>query len=212
MSTRQCARPRGAEGGPLKAKSVSLGEIATVVTGQSPPGSTYNETGLGMPFFQGKADFGGSHPIARKWCTSPKKIAEEGDILISIRAPIGPTNIALERCCIGRGLAIIRPDETIALRDFVHWVVINRRTELIAKGQGSTFTAIGKNDLKSLKILLPSAQRTAANRRYSEPLGPHQMPAHAGRRSSPRLRPGPLRQDVRRPRREPHGLERRENR
>lgn len=156
MSTRQCARPRGAEGGPLKAKSVSLGEIATVVVGQSPPGSTYNETGLGMPFFQGKADFGGIHPIARKWCTSPKKIAEEGDILISIRAPIGPTNIALERCCIGRGLAIIRPDETIALRDFVHWVVINRRAELIAKGQGSTFPAIGKNDLKSLKILLPS--------------------------------------------------------
>ena len=140
----------------MKAKSVSLGEIATVVAGQSPPGSTYNETGLGMPFFQGKADFGEIYPIARKWCTSPKKIAEEGDLLISIRAPVGPTNIALEQCCIGRGLAIIRPNEAIAFRNFVHWSIVYRRAELIAKGQGSTFVAIGKNDLKSLKILLPS--------------------------------------------------------
>ena len=140
----------------MKVKSVSLGEIATVVAGQSPPGSTYNETGLGMPFFQGKADFGDIHPIARKWCTSPKRIAEEGDILISIRAPVGPTNIALEQCCIGRGLAIIRPNEAIALRSFGHWSVVHRRAELITKGRGSTFAAIGKNDLKSLKILLPS--------------------------------------------------------
>ena len=139
----------------MSVEAVSLGEIATIIAGQSPPGSTYNESGLGLPFFQGKADFGKTHPVARKWCVAPKKIAEVGDILISVRAPVGPTNIAGERCCIGRGLAAIRPDETIALRDFVHWVIKHRESELVAKGQGSTFVAIGQKDLNSLTIPLP---------------------------------------------------------
>ena len=135
---------------------VPLREVATITAGQSPPGSTYNENGLGLPFFQGKADFGGVRPIARKWCVAPRKIAEAGDILISVRAPVGPTNIAGELCCIGRGLAAVRPDETVALRDFVHWMIKHREPELIAKGQGSTFAVIGQKDLKSLLIpLLP---------------------------------------------------------
>ena len=139
----------------MSVEAVSLGEIATIIAGQSPPGSTYNESGLGLPFFQGKADFGRTHPVARKWCVAPKKIAEAGDILMSVRAPVGPTNIAGERCCIGRGLAAIRPDETIALRDFVHWIIKYREPELIAKGQGSTFVAIGQKDLNSLLVPLP---------------------------------------------------------
>ena len=139
----------------MEAKPVSLGEISTIVAGQSPPGSTYNEAGVGIPFFQGKADFGEVHPIARKYCTQPKKIAEKGDILISIRAPVGPTNIASERCCIGRGLAAIRPDEAVALRDFVHWSIVHNTADLVAKGQGSTFTAIGKSDLEALRFPLP---------------------------------------------------------
>ena len=140
----------------MSVETVLLGEIATIIAGQSPPGSTYNESGLGLPFFQGKADFGRIHPVARKWCVAPKKIAEAGDILISIRAPVGPTNIAGERCCIGRGLATIRPDETIALRDFVHWIIKHRESELVARGKGSTFAAIGRNDLDSFPIPLPS--------------------------------------------------------
>ena len=139
----------------MSVKLVLLGEIATIIAGQSPPGSTYNESGLGLPFFQGKADFGRIHPVARKWCVAPKKIAEAGDILISIRAPVGPTNIAGERCCIGRGLAAIRTDETIALRDFVHWTIKYRESEFVAKGKGSTFVAIGKKDLDSFPIPLP---------------------------------------------------------
>ena len=132
-----------------------LGDIATVTAGQSPPSHTYNENGLGLPFFQGKADFGELHPVARKWCVAPKKIADAGDILISVRAPVGPTNIASERCCIGRGLAAIRPDETVALGDFVHWNIKRRQPELVSKGQGSTFAAIGQRELKSLLIPLP---------------------------------------------------------
>ncbi|MDE0648397.1 MAG: hypothetical protein F4162_09525 [Synechococcus sp. SB0676_bin_10] len=134
---------------------VPLGEIATVTAGQSPPGHTYNEHGSGLPFFQGKADFGELYPIARKWCVSPRKIAEAGDILVSVRAPVGPTNIAREQCCIGRGLAAIRANETLVLRDFLHWNIKYRQPELISKGQGSTFAAIGQKDLKSLPISLP---------------------------------------------------------
>ena len=136
-------------------RTVSLGEIATITAGQSPPGATCNEDGLGMPFFQGKADFGEIHPTVRKWCSAPKKIAEAGDILISVRAPVGPTNIAAERCCIGRGLAGIRPDDETALPDFVHWAIKYREPHLVAKAQGSTFAAVGQKDLKSLLISLP---------------------------------------------------------
>lgn len=136
-------------------RSTSLGEVATVVSGQSPPGESYNEDGVGLPFFQGKADFTEIWPIARKWCTAPRRIAESGDILISVRAPVGPTNIARERCCIGRGLAAIRPDESVALRDFVHWVLRSLEPKLSTKGQGSTFAAIGKKDILSIRIPLP---------------------------------------------------------
>ena len=134
---------------------VALADIAAITAGQSPPGSTYNEDGLGLPFFQGKADFGEVHPTARKWCTAPKKIAEAGDILISVRAPVGPTNIAAERCCIGRGLAAIRPDGKTTLPEFVHWVLKHGEPQLAAKATGSTFTAIGQKDLRSLLVPVP---------------------------------------------------------
>ena len=137
---------------------VPLGEVANITAGQSPPGNTYNESGDGLPFFQGKADFGEVYPVARKWCVAPKKIAEAGDILISVRAPVGPTNVASERCCIGRGLAAVRPDETVALRDFVLWNIKSREADLVAKGQGSTFAAIGQRDLNSLLIPLPALE------------------------------------------------------
>lgn len=136
-------------------KPVTLGEIATVIAGQSPPGASYNDCGLGLPFFQGKADFGDVYPVARKWCTDPRKIADAGDILVSVRAPVGPTNIARERCCIGRGLAAVRPDARIALPEFVHWALMYREKYFSDKAQGSTFSAIGINDLKSMIVPLP---------------------------------------------------------
>lgn len=86
-----------------------LDEASDIILGQSPPSSTYNETGNGLPFYQGKLEFGEIYPTPQKWCTAPKKIAEKGDVLISVRAPVGPTNICPEKSCIGRGLAAIRP-------------------------------------------------------------------------------------------------------
>ncbi|MCE2529264.1 MAG: restriction endonuclease subunit S, partial [Acidimicrobiia bacterium] len=65
--------------------------MAEVILGQSPPGRSYNTLGQGLPFFQGKAEFGKLHPAVRKWTTEPKKLAVKGDILLSVRAPVGPT-------------------------------------------------------------------------------------------------------------------------
>ena len=134
---------------------VELGTVATIIAGQSPPSSTYNTLGHGLPFFQGKAEFGDLSPTPVKWCTDPTKVAERGDILISVRAPVGPTNIAADRCCVGRGLAAIRPDPNRADRDFVNWALVAARPMLERKGNGSTFLAINRSDLAALRIPFP---------------------------------------------------------
>jgi type I restriction enzyme S subunit len=87
----------------------SLSDYCLVNMGQSPSSDTYNNTGDGLPFYQGNADFGKVHPIARVLCTEPIKTAEKGEVLISVRAPIGALNISHEKCCIGRGLASLKP-------------------------------------------------------------------------------------------------------
>ena len=135
-------------------KWTRIGSAAYVEMGQSPPSEHYNRTGHGIQFFQGKADFGKRYPTARYWCTQPKKYAAPGDILISVRAPVGPTNVASEPCCIGRGLAALRSHNGIdryyllrCLEAFEH--------ALAALGFGTTFVAINKNQLTAFVIPLP---------------------------------------------------------
>ena len=82
-------------------KRARLDEACEVILGQSPPGNTYNFDGEGLPFFQGKAEFGDYYPTAVKWCSAPTKIAEGEDVLISVRAPVGPTNLCPTKACIG---------------------------------------------------------------------------------------------------------------
>jgi type I restriction enzyme S subunit len=141
-----------------------LGEVCDIIAGQSPPGATYRKSPEGLPFFQGKADFGERHPVARTWCVAPTKIALPGDILISVRAPVGPTNVADIECCIGRGLAAIRP-HNCADRDFILFALRLYENELAKLGSGSTFAAINRDTLESLEIPLPPLpvqQRIAA--------------------------------------------------
>ncbi len=131
-----------------------LGNVCEIIAGQSPPGSTYRKSPEGLPFFQGKADFGDPHPIARVWCIAPNKIALPGDILISVRAPVGPTNIADVECCIGRGLAAIRCGDTVD-RDILLAALRHLEANLAQQGSGSTFNAISRHDLEELLIPLP---------------------------------------------------------
>lgn len=129
-------------------------DVTEIIMGQSPPSNTYRKEPEGLPFFQGKADFGDKHPVARNWCVEPSRIAKAGDILLSVRAPVGPTNIADVDCCIGRGLAAIRPTEKTD-RDFILFALKFYENDLVKKGSGSTFDAIKKEDLHNLEIPLP---------------------------------------------------------
>ena len=122
--------------------------------GQSPPSSTYNSDGVGLPFLQGKGEFGELHPTPSKWCSSPSKVAPAGAVLLSVRAPVGPTNIARTTCCIGRGLAAISPDGDISSR-FVLWALREHEPTLEKLGTGSTFTAVTKAQVVSTPIKCP---------------------------------------------------------
>ena len=135
----------------------SLENIADIVLGQSPPSSTYNEDKIGLPFYQGKSEFGLIYPTPTKWCFSPKKIAESGDILISVRAPVGPTNICPEKSCIGRGLAAIRGLENINNK-FILYLLRNFEEQLRNKATGTTFEAITGNVLRDFEVPLPPLQ------------------------------------------------------
>lgn len=143
----------------------SLGQLADIIAGQSPPGHTYRKSPQGLPFFQGKADFGPRHPVPRVWCVAPNKIASPGDILISVRAPVGPTNVADRECCIGRGLAAIRVGPQ-ADPDFVLYFLRLFETTLARQGSGSTFGAINRDTLEAITLPVPplSEQRRVAEK------------------------------------------------
>ena len=132
----------------------TLKEASTLIMGQSPSSDSYNADSNGLPFYQGNADFGEDNPTPRIWCTDPKKIAEKGDILISVRAPIGAINIADEQCCIGRGIAAIRPNTELVSRDYLRHQLCASRDKLEAMGTGSTFKAIGKKALGGFAITI----------------------------------------------------------
>ena len=134
-------------------EEVSLVDVCDIIAGQSPPSSTYNQEGNGVPFFQGKADFGETYPTVRYWCNSPKKISKPDDILFSVRAPVGPTNINNITACIGRGLAAIRCNN-IERKYLLHYLRGNEE-KIASLGSGSTFKAITIGTLKELKIPLP---------------------------------------------------------
>lgn len=129
-------------------------DVAHVEMGQSPSSEFYNQHHEGLPFYQGKADFGKIHPTPRYWCTSPTKLAEKGDILISVRAPVGPTNVSTETCCIGRGLAALRSYQGYE-RDFLLLCLKKFAPDLEALGAGTTFVAINRKHLMTFPVPLP---------------------------------------------------------
>ena len=131
-----------------------LAEIASIEMGQSPNSQFYNDHGEGLPFFQGKAEFGSMHPTTRKWCSSPKKVANQGDILLSLRAPVGPTNLAAEKCCIGRGLAAVHAREPFS-QSYLLRLFRNLQPWLSEQGTGTTFAAISGELLRTIEVPVP---------------------------------------------------------
>ena len=139
--------PDGWEVGELK-------DIANIIMGQSPPGESYNNEAQGMIFFQGCTDFGNRFPTVRQFTTQPTRYAKEGDILLSVRAPVGTLNIAKENCCIGRGLAALNSkDNCIA---YLFGVMVNLKQIFDRRNvDGTTFGSITKDDLFSLTVVKP---------------------------------------------------------
>ena len=127
-----------------------LSDVAELVMGQSPPSTSYNDGGYGLPFYQGKTDFGATYPTPRIYCREPKKLAEAGDILMSVRAPVGATNICHGKSCIGRGIAAIRPKGID--RDFLYFYLKKIEAYVDSLGSGAIFKAINKSQLAELPI------------------------------------------------------------
>ena len=132
-----------------------LKDCCQIIAGQSPESKYYNTNGEGLPFFQGKADFGALYPKVRMYCSQPTKIAEKDDILLSVRAPVGPTNLSPGKVCIGRGLAAIRPDKKVGLRYLLYFFRYYE-TQLQRSGTGTTFKAITQNVIKNIEVPVPS--------------------------------------------------------
>ena len=153
---------RDTEIGPIPRswEAVSLGRLCgrgsiEITMGQSPPSSTYNESGSGLPFFQGSADFGALHPTTRIWCVSARKFASAGETLLSVRAPVGDLNVAVERCGIGRGLASVSAGDD-ADPWFLYFVLLYRRSALERLGTGSTFASVSRTAINQLDIPFPT--------------------------------------------------------
>ena len=138
-----------------KWREVHLGDVAEIVMGQSPPGSTYNESGDGLPFFQGVKDFGYRNPTPRVFCSRPSRVAQLGDILFSVRAPIGRVNIADRECTIGRGLSIIQPRDKAGSRYIEFALRYLEPTWQAIEGGGSVFGNATRQDVELLSLTWP---------------------------------------------------------
>ncbi|MCA1702686.1 MAG: restriction endonuclease subunit S [Actinobacteria bacterium] len=132
----------------------TIHDVCEVILGQSPPGRAYNCDGRGLPFFQGKAEFGPLMPATRKWTSEGNKRAREGDVLVSVRAPVGPTNLAPFECVIGRGLAALRPTDATRSR-FVLYQMRATEELLASVATGSTFTAVAGDQIRRHPFLVP---------------------------------------------------------
>ena len=134
--------------------ATTLSKFANITMGQSPPGDSYNQEGSGLVFFQGSTDFGWRYPQVREFTTAPTRLAKQGDILLSVRAPVGTLNIADQNCCIGRGLAALNAKS--GHDSFLFEVMLYFKTIFDRRNtSGTTFGSITKDDLHSLEFASP---------------------------------------------------------
>ena len=135
-------------------KTVKLGDVATIIAGQSPTGENYNTEGQGMPFYQGKKNYGDKFlKSPTVWTKSVTKVAIEGDVLMSVRDPVGAINIVTQEICIGRGLAAIRVHTEID-KDYLFYSLA-QISDGLTGSSGAVFNSINKKQIESIEFLLP---------------------------------------------------------
>ena len=146
-----------------------LSDIANITMGQSPSGDTYNENGSGTIFYQGCTDFGTRFPVPRVYTSAPTRFAKAGDILMSVRAPVGTLNIAMEDCCIGRGLAALNSK----FRSQLHLLyTLSGFKQLfdVMDGNGTTFGSITKDTLFEMKVVIPRRDQIKSFEEMVQPI------------------------------------------
>ncbi|HPD57847.1 MAG TPA: restriction endonuclease subunit S [Smithellaceae bacterium] len=150
-------------------KDSTVGQNFRLTMGQSPPGSTYNENGEGIPFYQGRSDFGCRFPSRRVFCTAPTRFAEPGDTLVSVRAPVGDVNIANERCAVGRGVAAIL--HCNGNKSFTYYSMKHLKDYFDKfEAEGTVFGSINKSDFENLPFTMPSSDVLESFERIASPL------------------------------------------
>lgn len=135
--------------------ATTLGSTFDLTMGQSPPGDTYNEIGEGMPFYQGRTDFGFRFPTRRIYCSAPTRYAKPGDTLVSVRAPVGDINMADEDCCIGRGVAAVRHKSGAS--SFTYHAMASLYPDFARyEAEGTVFGSINKQNFENLRFVSPT--------------------------------------------------------
>ena len=151
-----------------------LSDVANITMGQSPDGSSYNEDGEGIIFYQGSTDFGLRFPDIRQYTTSPSRYANKGDILMSVRAPVGALNIANNDCCIGRGLSAL--SSKIGSMTHLYYLMNDFRLKFEGMNSaGTTFGSITKDKLFSLPVIIPTKSVISEFEQVCEPIFDKQM-------------------------------------
>ena len=145
-----------------------LKDVCRLTMGQSPKSEFYNETGEGIVFHQGVTDFGDRFPSDRLFCTADGRIAEVGDILFSVRAPVGRLNIANKKIMLGRGLSAIRHHQN--LQAFLWEQLRNRFTEDDMMGNGAIFASVTKDDMQGIDLICPPLSFVESATQHFEPL------------------------------------------
>jgi type I restriction enzyme S subunit len=134
----------------------TLGDEFDFTMGQSPVGSSFNEDKVGVPMFQGNADFGFRFPVERVYTTEPTRYAEPLDTLISVRAPVGAQNMARVRCCIGRGVAAFRYKRNHSFYTYTYFKLRSLMDEIRKfNDEGTVFGSISKSDFQALATVIP---------------------------------------------------------
>ena len=129
--------------------------VADLNMGQSPPSEEYNSDSLGTPFLQGNADFGPHYPTPKIYCPTARKHAIPGDILLSVRAPVGAINVADQEYGIGRGLCAIRPRMNQLECRYAKYLLEVVRTELYVVATGTTYDAVTVDDVSNITCVVP---------------------------------------------------------
>ena len=134
-----------------------LEKFSNIMMGMSPPSESYNENQDGLPFYQGVTDFGENYPNTTMWCSDPRKIADKNQILFSVRAPVGETNITNEQSCLGRGVCSINPLENKLM--YCYFLISYFKKQFVVYAQGTTYDAINRNEIARTRLPFTSNKK-----------------------------------------------------